>query len=244
MVNTEKPVFLLWEVGHWIPDCPAKKKAMTVKNRINSSRPSIARIGAVLALENNEILLDSGATHSVVGDLSLFINLKSTNMTLSIASSKQFDVGAVGSIKLNTKFSSMVAKNVLYCAAIPGIVLSIGQLINQGFDTKFDSGIFTLAMGGRNPFSHKRNYYWFIAMDIVNKGASIKPMLVDKIPPSINFPTKPCYPPGKECRYLWHQRMGHLPIRNIKCLLKFNAVEGLDTTTLNDMGICHPCSLA
>ncbi|MBW0572525.1 hypothetical protein O181_112240 [Austropuccinia psidii MF-1] len=124
-LTLRNPCFYCGEVGHWIRDCPAKKKAMTVKNRINSPRPSIAQIGAVLALENNEILLDSGATHSVIGDLSLFINLKSTNMTLSVASSKQFDVGAVGSIKLDTKFGLMVAKNVLYCAAIPGIVLSI-----------------------------------------------------------------------------------------------------------------------
>ncbi|MBW0583837.1 hypothetical protein O181_123552 [Austropuccinia psidii MF-1] len=60
-LTPRNPCFYGGEVGHWVPDCPAMK----VKDRINSPRPSIARIGAVPALENNEILLDSGATHSV-----------------------------------------------------------------------------------------------------------------------------------------------------------------------------------
>ncbi|MBW0540614.1 hypothetical protein O181_080329 [Austropuccinia psidii MF-1] len=115
---------------------------MMVGARITSPRPSVAQIGAVPVLENNEILLYSGATHSVVEDLYLFIDLKSANMKLSVSSSEQFDVGAVGSIKLNTKFGPMVIKDVLYCAAIPGIVLSIGQLLDQVFDVSFDDGLF------------------------------------------------------------------------------------------------------
>ncbi|MBW0511956.1 hypothetical protein O181_051671 [Austropuccinia psidii MF-1] len=38
--------------------------------------------------------------------------------------------------------------------------------------------------------------------------------------------------------------MRHLSIRNIRCLLKFNSVEGLHNTKLNDVGICHPCSIS
>ncbi|MBW0533155.1 hypothetical protein O181_072870 [Austropuccinia psidii MF-1] len=211
---------------------------MSVRNKNTSPRPSIAPIGAVPALENNEMLLDSGATHSVVGDLSLFIDSKSTSMKLSVASSEQFDVGVIGSIKLNTMFGPMIVKNVLYCAKFPGIVLSIGQLINQGFNVEFDYGIFTQEMGG------KRNYRLFVALDMANKDVNIRPILVNEIPPSINFSTRPGYNHEKDCSYLWHQRMGHLSIRNIKRLLKFNAVEGLHINTLNDVGICHPCSIA
>ncbi|MBW0583158.1 hypothetical protein O181_122873, partial [Austropuccinia psidii MF-1] len=192
---------------------------MKVKDRINSPRPSIARIRAVLALENNEILLDSGATHSVVGDVSLFTDLRTTDMRLSVASSKQFNVGAIGRMKLKTKFGTMMVDNVLYCSAIPGIVLSIGQLIEQGFDVKFDNGLFKLTMGDRKFFSHQWNFCWFIAMDAMDKDASIKTILVDQIPPPINFSTQPDYSSKKECSYLWHQRMGHLSIRNIKRLL-------------------------
>ncbi|MBW0501750.1 hypothetical protein O181_041465 [Austropuccinia psidii MF-1] len=216
-LTPRNPCFYCGEVGHWVPDCPAKKESMTIRKNINSPGPSVAQIGAVLALENNEILLDSGATHSVVGDLSLFIDLKSANMKPSVVSSEQFNVGAIGSIKFNTKFGPMIVKDVLYCHAIPGIVLSIGQLLDQQFFIKFQDGLFTLAIGDRTYFSHKRNCCWFIAMDIAAEN---------------------------ECSYLWHQRMGHLSIRNIRRLLKFNAVEGLHNTNLNDVGICHPCSIA
>ncbi|MBW0535088.1 hypothetical protein O181_074803 [Austropuccinia psidii MF-1] len=172
--------FYCGESGHWVPDCPAKKKAMAVRTRINSLRLSIAKIGAVPALENNEILLDSGATHSVVGDLSLFIDLKSTNMKLSVASSEKFDVGAIGSIKLITKFGPMIVENVLYCSAIPGVVLSIGQLLDQGFDIKFDNGLFRLEKEERKYLSYKRNYRWFIGIKDQVQNVSIKPILINQ----------------------------------------------------------------
>ncbi|MBW0487121.1 hypothetical protein O181_026836 [Austropuccinia psidii MF-1] len=98
------PCLYFSEAGHWVPDCPERKKAIIVKKRINSPRLSVAQIGAVPALENNEILLDSRATHSAVGDLSLFINLNPADIKLSVASSEPFDVGTIRSIKLNTKF--------------------------------------------------------------------------------------------------------------------------------------------
>ncbi|MBW0480725.1 hypothetical protein O181_020440 [Austropuccinia psidii MF-1] len=205
---------------------------MTIRNKINYPRPSVAQIGAFPALQNNEILLDSGATQSVVGDLSLLIYLKSANMKLSVASSEQFDIGALRSIKLNTNFGQMVTKGVFYCAAIPVIVLSTGQLLDQG------------AMGDRKYFSHKRNCCWFIAMDVAAENVSIKPILIDQIPPSINLSTWPGYSYDKECSYLWHQRMGHLSIRNIRCLMKFNALEGLHSNKINDLGIFHPFSIA
>ncbi|MBW0511955.1 hypothetical protein O181_051670 [Austropuccinia psidii MF-1] len=104
---------------------------MTIRNKLNSPRPSVAQIGAVTALENNKILLDSGATHSAIGDLSLFIDLKSASMKPSVSSSEQFDIGAIGRNKLNTKFGPIIVKDVLYCPAILGIVLSIGQLLDQ-----------------------------------------------------------------------------------------------------------------
>ncbi|MBW0541624.1 hypothetical protein O181_081339 [Austropuccinia psidii MF-1] len=81
-------------------------------------------------------------------------------------------------------------------------------------------------------------------MDIAAENVSIKPILIDQVPPPINFSTRPDCPNEKDCSYLWHQRMGHLSIRNIRHLLKFNAVEGLHNTKLNDVGICHPCSIA
>ncbi|MBW0536507.1 hypothetical protein O181_076222 [Austropuccinia psidii MF-1] len=77
-----------------------------------------------------------------------------------------------------------------------------------------------------------------------DQNVSIIPISINWIPPPINFATRPGYSHWKECSYLWHQRMGHLSIRNIKRLLKYNAVEGLYNTKLNDVGICHACSIA
>ncbi|MBW0540455.1 hypothetical protein O181_080170 [Austropuccinia psidii MF-1] len=56
----------------------------------------------VPALEYDKAFLDSGATHSVVGDTSLFTALRRTNIALLIASSHQFQVDYIGNIFLNT----------------------------------------------------------------------------------------------------------------------------------------------
>ncbi|MBW0491418.1 hypothetical protein O181_031133 [Austropuccinia psidii MF-1] len=233
-LTPKNPCFYCGEAGHWVPNCTARLKASKARNMVNQSKSSVARIGMVLALENNEILLDSGATHSVVGDLSLFTDTRHTNMRLSVASSEQFNIDIIGRIKLKTKFGTLIVRNVLYCAAIPGIVLSIGQLLNQDIDVQFLEGVFILNDGKKKFVSHRRNFRWFLEQE--EKTADIKPVTVDPPPPSIKLSTRPVMSR--------HQRMGHLSIRNIKKLMKFNAIDGFSPIELNSVGICHPCSIA
>ncbi|MBW0472055.1 hypothetical protein O181_011770 [Austropuccinia psidii MF-1] len=215
-------------------------KALKARNMVIQSKSSVARIGTVPALENNEILLDSGATNSVVGDLSLFSDTRHTNMRLSVASSEQFNIDIIGSIKLKTKFGTLVVRNVLYCAAIPGIVLSIGQLLTQDINIQFLEGVFVLTDGRRKFVSHKKNFWWLLEHE--EKVADIKLVTVDTSAPRVNFSTQPI--PSKDYSTLWHQRMGHLSIRNIKQLLKFNSIDGFSPIELNNVGICHPFSIA
>ncbi|MBW0497167.1 hypothetical protein O181_036882 [Austropuccinia psidii MF-1] len=57
------PCHYCGEVGHWSPSCPVKAKARHL-------RVNVSGIGVVPTLEGNKALLDSGATHLVVGILS------------------------------------------------------------------------------------------------------------------------------------------------------------------------------
>ncbi|MBW0467755.1 hypothetical protein O181_007470 [Austropuccinia psidii MF-1] len=72
-------------VVHWSPNFPVKAKAKKICFK-QENHSSIVSIGVVPSLENGEALLDSGTTHSVVGDISLFTHLSPTNMSLSVAS--------------------------------------------------------------------------------------------------------------------------------------------------------------
>ncbi|MBW0541448.1 hypothetical protein O181_081163 [Austropuccinia psidii MF-1] len=70
----------------------------------------------------------------------------------------------------------------------------------------------------------------------------INPLSASDEPPEINLNTRP----GNhvDTSLLWHRRMGHLSLRNIKRLLKFKAADGIPSIKFDRIGICHPCSVA
>ncbi|MBW0538412.1 hypothetical protein O181_078127 [Austropuccinia psidii MF-1] len=73
-------------------------KALKLCAQNTPSNASIASYDAGPSLESLEALLDSGATHSIVGDISLFTNMMQTDMTLSIASNQKFRVAGIRQI--------------------------------------------------------------------------------------------------------------------------------------------------
>ncbi|MBW0476476.1 hypothetical protein O181_016191 [Austropuccinia psidii MF-1] len=216
-LTPQNPCFYCGEAGHWAPECPARKKATSA--RISSQRKAnVASICAVLALEYDEALLDSGATHSVVGDASLFTALWKTNITLSVASSHQFPVDYIGNIALKTQEGTLTIKNVLLCDTIKGVVLSIGQIISQGL-------IFIPFLNSSSP-------------EIINCVSDSTP------PPPINLSTCPDHHIAQNMSELWNQRLGYLSIRNIKQIMQFEAADGIPPFNADNIKICHPFSVA
>ncbi|MBW0506679.1 hypothetical protein O181_046394 [Austropuccinia psidii MF-1] len=69
MPSSQYPCHYCGKIGHWSPACPVWVKANDMKNKNCRKKVNIAGMGVVQALENGEALIDSGATHSVVGDV-------------------------------------------------------------------------------------------------------------------------------------------------------------------------------
>ncbi|MBW0583484.1 hypothetical protein O181_123199 [Austropuccinia psidii MF-1] len=124
-LTAQNPCFYCGGSGHWAPNCPVKLKAGQAC-RQQLGNPSVAQVGVVPTLENGEGLLDSGATHSVLGNISLFTQLLPANILLTVASQHCFNVDNIRTIQLNTSNGVLNLSNVLYCKAILGIVLSMG----------------------------------------------------------------------------------------------------------------------
>ena len=78
-----------------------------MKARAQRQPANVASMGVVP-------LLDSGATHSVLGELSLFTSLTANDMVLSVASSESFKVNGIGTIILDTPHGPLRLNNVLY----------------------------------------------------------------------------------------------------------------------------------
>ncbi|MBW0516907.1 hypothetical protein O181_056622 [Austropuccinia psidii MF-1] len=173
-------------------------------------------------------MLASGATHSVVGEVSLFTRLSPTDVILTVVSHDKFHVGAIRDIILNTRKGPLLIKDVLYWH------------INQ----------FYFHQDGNTIPTFKCNFHWFIS--VLSPSATstskiipnIKPITSQTQPP-INIKTHTNTPDKlHDQSLLWHQRLSHLSLRNLLCLVAFAAVEGIPQQKLETKSICQSCTMA
>ncbi|MBW0530116.1 hypothetical protein O181_069831 [Austropuccinia psidii MF-1] len=91
-------------------------------------------------------------------------------------------------------------------------------------------------------FHHFRWFLPVIPTLSAYASVSIKPISINNTPP-INLATK--LDNGSEgTGELWNCRLGHLSIRNIKRLTKYQAAEGLPSAPLTTNNICHQCLIS
>ncbi|MBW0488050.1 hypothetical protein O181_027765 [Austropuccinia psidii MF-1] len=213
---------------------------------------SVASLSTIPMLEEGEALLDSGVTHLVVGIISLFTNLKATDMILSVASRHKFPVDGVRDVVLNTLGGALELRDVLLCKHIPGVVIAMGQLNTGNTSLIFLQDLFHIQQHQSHITSFKRNNQWFIPV-IPTAVSRTPPIYISSLSNNNHPPVTPIYlssaspdmlPSNTSPCRLWHQRIGHLSLRNIKRLLQFNAVTGLPTLPSTNLDICHPCSIA
>ncbi|MBW0569191.1 hypothetical protein O181_108906 [Austropuccinia psidii MF-1] len=214
-----KACFYCGELGHWVPNCQVQMKALKICAQNTPSNASVASYNAGPSLESLEALLDSRATHSVVGNISLFTNMIQADMTLSVASNKKCQVAGIRQIRLKIGKGILTINNVLYCKAIPGIILSIGQIIDQLIKITFCKNQFIIQQAGINFYSYKRDASWFLHIKNDSYDINIKPL--DAVNSS-TVTSKDNDLVSQDMSSLWHQQMGHL----------------------SDIGVCHPCSIS
>ncbi|MBW0538726.1 hypothetical protein O181_078441 [Austropuccinia psidii MF-1] len=233
------PCHYCGEVGHWSPNCPVKAKANEARTKARHQKAKVAGIGVVPTLEASEALLDSGATHSVVGHLLLFTSLMSTNMTLSVASSESFRVNAIGTIELSTSGGVLRLHNVLYCRNIPWVILSLGHLLKERFLVSFSNDLFKIFTPSLQVTTIRKHNQWFIPFHFP-MGSNISVNCLSSKLPSSESAIKS----SKDISLLWHRRIGHLSSRQLTCMLKLNAALGIPNLPFCDIKLCHDCSIS
>ncbi|MBW0536352.1 hypothetical protein O181_076067, partial [Austropuccinia psidii MF-1] len=146
---------------------------------------------------------------------------------------------AIGSIALNTPYGVLRLKNVLYCGDIPGVILSLGHLIQEKFSISFLEQSFNLFHHDRSFSTIKRNNRWFIPFNNSTRST----MRINSIS-SLEHPAKSSIIPMQDNSLLWHRRIGHLSIRHLKRMQKSHIVDGIPDVLFNDIKLCHHCSLS
>ncbi|MBW0497894.1 hypothetical protein O181_037609 [Austropuccinia psidii MF-1] len=136
-------------------------------------------------------------------------------MTLSVASDQKLQVAGIGQIQLKIGKGTLTIKNVFYCKDIPGIILSIGQMINQLIKITFCKNQFIIQQAGIDFYSFKRNARWFLHIKNDSYGINIKPLHAVNSSPVTSAKDNSV---SQDMSSLWNQRM--------------------------DIGVCHPCSIS
>ncbi|MBW0489204.1 hypothetical protein O181_028919 [Austropuccinia psidii MF-1] len=113
--DPSKPCFYCGEIGHWVPNCQVRQKALNIRAQVTPSNTSVASSEVGPSLESLEVLLHSGATHSVVGSISLFTHLTAANMSLSVASNQKLPVVGIGKIRLTGGEGVITINSILHC---------------------------------------------------------------------------------------------------------------------------------
>ncbi|MBW0494317.1 hypothetical protein O181_034032 [Austropuccinia psidii MF-1] len=239
MLSSQYPCHYCGEVGHWSPTCPIWVKVNDVKNKSRRQQVNVAGMGVVPTLDNDEALIDSGATHSVVGNLSLFTSWEQTDMRLSVTSLESFKVNAIGSISLSTPYGPLQLDNVLYFGDIPGVIFSLGHLLEEILLISFLKHSFCLYNQNHHFLTIKQNNQWLIPFD-----NSIQTTInIKAISPHICSMNSAAKSLQSES-LLWHKRIGHRSIGNLKCLQESNIVIGIPSFSFSDIKLFNDCSLS
>ncbi|MBW0484571.1 hypothetical protein O181_024286 [Austropuccinia psidii MF-1] len=114
-------------------------------------------------------------------------------------------------------------------------------MIDQLIKIAFCKNQFIIQQEGIDFYSFKRNATWFLHIKNDSYGINIKPLHTVNSSPVTSSNDNSV---SKDMSSLWHQKMGHLSIRNINQLLRYNAANGITLSCLKDIGVCHPCSIS
>ncbi|MBW0482939.1 hypothetical protein O181_022654 [Austropuccinia psidii MF-1] len=144
-----------FEWGNWVQECNCKKASLPAVEDPIIKHPAVVLnkssvvyhhfllgieaededpfFASIQEMQEHEllVLLDSGATHHVLGDITLFSNIKRINITLSVSSAKKHLVKGKGKICLECPSGDITLREALCCFPIPGTVISLGNFLRN-----------------------------------------------------------------------------------------------------------------
>jgi hypothetical protein len=207
--------------GHYASDCRKKQHDMSNRQNANVTRENISQNNVLLACNmaetNSEDIwfLDSGCSNHMTGNIALFSALdKNMKSEVTLGTDSKISVMGKGEVKIFTKQGER--KTIADVYYVPGMrcnLLSIGQLVQKGYNVFFVNDVCTIMDIAPSKrciaevkMTRNRMFPLRIRADLKNKNeiAAVTQEAFQSVP--------------KDENWLWHLRFGHLNFGGLNLL--------------------------
>ncbi|TXG52111.1 hypothetical protein EZV62_021280 [Acer yangbiense] len=210
-------------------ECKSRKQNFQANVAEDGGRSETLLLACNMAEDGakNKWFLDSGCSNHMCGEKEMFTQLdESFTSSVNFGNDTTVPVMGKGKISITLKDGSQNAiSDVLFVPNLHKNLLSVGQLLEKGYDIRIHEGICTI--------------------NSAQKGliAKVKMSQNRLFPLLINSDSLPCFS-SVMCdeNWLWHMRFGHVNFGSLKQLASRKMVSGLPSINPPDR-VCETCVL-
>ncbi|MBW0493440.1 hypothetical protein O181_033155 [Austropuccinia psidii MF-1] len=124
-------------LGHWVSTCPIIREIL----KLEKAPPSMMGFEPAIHAVSNEKtagLVDTGSQVHVSGNSNLFISKKPLEQMLALnLASPSFHINATHRGTMKMPYVNSEVNDVLFCKEVPGTLISLGKLVEQGYKVNF-----------------------------------------------------------------------------------------------------------
>ncbi|KAG8481821.1 hypothetical protein CXB51_027173 [Gossypium anomalum] len=164
-------------------------------------------------------LVDSGCSHHMAADVSLFKELdRSFSSRIRIGNGSLIEARGKGDVLISSSSGNKLISDVLYVPDIDQNLLSVGQLVEKGYSLIFKNGS-------------------CVIKDLLGQETATVPMADKCFMLDVSQLEKKAYSSQTESAGLWHKRLGHVNFKSLDLLHRLGLAK--DMTKVEPLvGVC------
>lgn len=202
---------------------------------MQTQKPACKQIGVnrgreqiILCMSNkkNTWLIDSGCTNHMTKDSKYFTEMDSTiKVPVRMDNGAMVNSEGKGIVTIQTKKGTRQIKDVLYVPSLDQNLLSVPQMMQNGYSIYFEGDTCTIFDTKGNNIAEIKMQQKCFPIQWVNEA-----------------PENSMHAQANELTWLWHKRFGHSNLQSLKFLSSKNMVKGLPAIS-EIIGVCEGCQL-